>query len=417
MISTLHTENLPYKAQSSSAGLYYRVNNTLLVLHLVLMTNSILAPILFNFDQLLIDQSVAIKIFKYIPISLLLFINQKNIIPKNLLIIDKILFFFAFFYCISTIWSPSKTATLGNSLQFLFFILYCNYIFNLKNINIILCLKLYFYIIIICTYLLIIIQPNLAFMSGFHEGLLRGVFVHKNLLGATISTFLPFILFKKELKLPDILLYFIAIFLLYLSDSSTSIIAVVLITALSFPLKYSNRKGVFIILAIALFALSYFWFNFSEILFKQFDKSADMTGRLILWENLLQNINEKPYFGWGYFGFWKSKAKAFTFSDMDWVTGKAHNAFIDVMLSGGYFLLIMFTIFLIYIIYLSVKNKNNEIRTLAILIICSSIILSITEMNLIEHNNINLFIIYFLIHIIMRESKLLKRFSLAQKNI
>ncbi len=81
------------------------------------------------------------------------------------------------------------------------------------------------------------------------------------------------------------------------------------------------------------------------------DDVGQLTGRLPLWEELLEHVAHRPLQGHGYLSMWTAE-RVETLGDMfHWEIPHAHNMYIDVLLDGGVIGLILFvTLFLIGLI-------------------------------------------------------------------
>ncbi|GAB2795881.1 hypothetical protein GCM10027275_46480 [Rhabdobacter roseus] len=232
-------------------------------------------------------------------------------------------------------------------------------------------------------------------MHGFHEGLARGVFMQKNNLGSVLVALLPTTLtnYKKQ---RSYLLTSLALGLIYISGSTTSTLVAILLIASSLIIGKFNNKSIIIFLLLLFLGLAYIYLVYFSQILLYFGKSQDLTGRITLWENISEAISKKPILGYGYWGFWNSSIKMNTFAEMEWVTGKSHNAFLDVLLSGGISLLIIF----ILLILISFKNilsiTQLDKRNFSILTFLAVLALSFTEIGLLEHNSIFFFMLYLI---------------------
>ncbi|MFD1144949.1 O-antigen ligase family protein [Larkinella insperata] len=392
---TPYTEVLQYRGPNPFRTI---LNDILIISYLLLITNAFFAPVLFNYEQDEVENSFFFKILKYIILLIFITINKKpSLSISNLSLGNRLFFLISIFYCFSFIWSEAKLETLTSAIQFVFFVYFCYNISKNKNVDLIKILKYYVIFVLLASYLFYFFVPSLGRMTGFHHGLARGVFLHKNVLGTILTTILPvFLCNLKSVK--NCIFVVITLSLIYLSGSSASLITSTVIFSLSLFIKKIGTKKLTILL-IMLFTFSILLYNnYYDIFFKMLGKSEDLTGRVKLWENLSDAIYQKPFFGWGYWGFWKSSAKMNVFSDMDWVTGKAHNAFLDILLSGGLTLLVLSLVLLIYIFMNILKTDDKNIRAFGILTFISTFILCLTEISLLQHNSINLLILCWLMN-------------------
>ncbi len=62
---------------------------------------------------------------------------------------------------------------------------------------------------------------------------------------------------------------------------------------------------------------------------------STLTGRLPLWELLLESVEKRPVVGHGYLAFWDKDRIEFLSDQLQWEIPHGHNMYIDVMLDGG----------------------------------------------------------------------------------
>ena len=88
---------------------------------------------------------------------------------------------------------------------------------------------------------------------------------------------------------------------------------------------------------------------FRESLLGLLGRSADLTGRLEIWEAVAGLIEQRPVLGWGWVSYWAPWVEPF--DDLVVIRGvlylQAHNAWLDVLLQLGWVGLIIFTILIV----------------------------------------------------------------------
>ncbi len=65
------------------------------------------------------------------------------------------------------------------------------------------------------------------------------------------------------------------------------------------------------------------------------DDVTTLTGRLPLWEELMDRIAERPVLGYGYLGFWDAERVEDLGETFQWEIPHGHNLYLDVLLDGG----------------------------------------------------------------------------------
>jgi O-antigen ligase len=71
-----------------------------------------------------------------------------------------------------------------------------------------------------------------------------------------------------------------------------------------------------------------------------FERSETLTGRKDIWGTLVPLAMERPFFGYGFGGFWTTALREVTSSH-------AHNGYLDVVLNLGFVGLVIFAMFLL----------------------------------------------------------------------
>jgi exopolysaccharide production protein ExoQ len=216
-----------------------------------------------------------------------------------------------------------------------------------------------------------IFLPKYGVMSGIHSGTLRGIYTHKNVLGKLmILSGIVFLLGALNDKKNRFILWsglILSIVLLLSTKSSSSIISFVIVLGIFFVLRILllNYNLLFpalfflmIVGQISFLCLT----NNTEIILSSVGKDATLTGREPLWNATIGMIWRRPWFGYGFSGFWKDwdAPSAVVWRIVGWTPPNAHNGFLDICLDLG---LIGFAIFLIGFI-------TNLIRGLRWIRIC-----------------------------------------------
>ncbi len=181
----------------------------------------------------------------------------------------------------------------------------------------------------------------------FEGGPIEGIVASRNLLG--MAALLAIILFGALLasggmrRAQGIGWLVVAGLVFVLTRSATVIlVAVVVAIALAFALWArrvgpDHRRGVYLTAAGALAAsvalLAVFW----NALLGLFGKGEDLTGRLDIWESVIGLATQRPWFGWGWVGYWNPFVEPF--DDLAVRKGvtylQAHDAWLDVWMQLG----------------------------------------------------------------------------------
>ena len=108
-------------------------------------------------------------------------------------------------------------------------------------------------------------------------------------------------------------------------------------------------------------------------------KDPTLTGRIEIWDYVIQDIWMKPFLGWGYYVFWEpTNPFAAEISDaVHWTVPNAHNGLLEFLLDLGVLGTALFAFLLIRTIVLAVRCLRTPERALAISTIscCAGILL------------------------------------------
>lgn len=160
-------------------------------------------------------------------------------------------------------------------------------------------------------------------------------------------------------RFKEILLFLLVLFCSIMNQSTTSLIAVgvlLLFSLLYDRLLFSPNMGTFIgIYLIANFGLLYFNIqnNFSWLIEGILGKSTTITGRNLLWGRTIIAISRHPLIGYGFM----SKEDRVDLTGVYWAV-HSHNQYLELLLTGGIFLLVMFCILLAFVSMTLIKNRE-----------------------------------------------------------
>jgi exopolysaccharide production protein ExoQ len=205
-----------------------------------------------------------------------------------------------------------------------------------------------FRIIAVLSLACIILLPSYGISSFFEShGEWRGIFLHKNLLGAAmaLSVLVEWQLpahtrFSKFVKLLALVLSAV---LLVFSGSATPMFALVVsllfIEIYKFAAKrlriplYAIVLGTLLMIASGLTVLQ----TYSGGVAGALGRSSDLTGRAEIWGYVWSYIPERPLLGYGYSGFWGGASPES--AAIDWAMGQmimySHNGYLEILLTLG----------------------------------------------------------------------------------
>jgi len=225
------------------------------------------------------------------------------------------------------------------------------------------------------TLLLFIASPSRGMSAPGGGGGIRGVFPHKNILGAAMA--LAFLVewymrehqsWAKILRILSLCAYGA---LLIASDSMTSIVTVVatLGTVWAFRTLHTRLQipawvlGLFLTFGISAVALM--GIGAADVM-GLLGRSSDLTGRTELWSAVYESILEKPLLGFGFSGFWKgsSSSSDSVQSQIGWAPTYSHDGYLEITLSlglVGLFLVIWILVTLFKRSWRRAEDHNSEL--------------------------------------------------------
>jgi exopolysaccharide production protein ExoQ len=310
--------------------------------------------------------------FNYTPVNLLYILNYLITIsllflrwPKVLSLISHNLYFLAFTLMapLSVAWSAMPDSTLSGSIGLIGSMLFGLYLASRFSLKEQLRLISYaFLMVIILSVIFIVAVPKYGIMGGTHAGTPRGVFTHKNGLGKSMvlsnAVFLLILVGAKSgsEKIFAWLGVTSSTVLIFLSSSTGAILnglilalAVILISQM-LQFKPSALAFSTILLVLFSWATSTLIIDIATPILDFFDKDLTLTGRTDIWPAVIQKIQERPWLGYGFAGFWHGLQgeSAHVIRTVRWDVVGAHNGFLDLMLAFGlsgmfFFLLIVWS--------------------------------------------------------------------------
>jgi exopolysaccharide production protein ExoQ len=245
--------------------------------------------------------------------------------------------------------------------------------------------------------------PQYGIMQGIHTGAWRGIYTHKNGLGALMSlsaiAFLILSAFdgKKKWIFPTGLL--VSICLLVLSRSSSPLIYLFVIAPIFFALKVLRWECRARVTAVCLlttlgYALAMLFTLQAEAIANVFGKDLTFTGRTQLWVYVWKLIQKKPWLGYGFSSLWSGSDNetSLIWRIIGWEAPNAHNGFLEIWLSLG---ILGLSVLVIHIAFTFIKALNIISQTSTVISFFPLIMLllmllkNITEYSFMERNSID----------------------------
>ncbi len=244
--------------------------------------------------------------------------------------------------------------------------------------------------------------PRYGIMGGTHTGTWRGIYTHKNTLGAMMAlSSVVFLLLAIEAKKRSWLLWLglsLSILLLLLSKSSSPLInLMILLPAFlifrTFRWHYSLRTFALSFLSFIGFSSISLAVTNAESLVSLLGKDLTFTGRSAVWIYVWEMIQQRPWLGYGYGSLWKDwySETSYVWRGAGWEAPNAHNGFLELGLGLG---LLGATIFLIQFLtalkraLVLVSKSKTSACFLPLLFMLFTILANLTESTFLDRNSI-----------------------------
>jgi len=322
-----------------------------------------LTPVFSNYGKIGLTtiQKVHSLIFFIVGYFLIIFHIKKFIRNSRDIIKNKYLYSFLFLiFCISLIVSNYKFDTLKSCISLLILSFYALYIVDHYKINCMIKITLYAqFVICILVYIYQYVYPNLSVELYEGVSVWRSSFYSKNSLSIEMAfgILISYSAFKfLENKVLAILTFFMSGFAIVKSGSATSIIIAIAVILISYLYKLLKVKfniiNAMYILHIVLYTLVILGQKFNDVIQGVINRDLTLTGRVYIWEGVLDVIKYNPYFGTGYGTFWGYQDELENiilqkyYSILNTRIIGAHNGFLDLILQIGIVGTILFVLVL-----------------------------------------------------------------------
>lgn len=226
-------------------------------------------------------------------------------------------------------------------------------------------------LIILFSIIFIVALPHYGIMGAIHAGAIRGIYTHKNQFGLVMVPgaviFFLRALSGKGTSWLHWLFFVTSIALIVLSRSTTSLgnLLIMLTLCLVYrTFRWRYEVLISVILAATIIGVAgLLWFvNYgeSDLLFVAIGKDATLTGRTEIWHYVWEQIQLRPWLGYGLAAFWNGLDGPSAYIELALTISVvyAHNGFLDLWLSIGFIGLSVFAIGFLS----AVKNSLSLIR-------------------------------------------------------
>ncbi|MBE9043912.1 O-antigen ligase family protein [Pleurocapsales cyanobacterium LEGE 10410] len=309
-----------------------------------------------DLSSLDLSLNAKISLLIYFVTFILLAMRWKKVLET--LLSNKLLLLFMAIICSSYFWSIDPDKTFRYSVYALGttgFGLYLATRYTLRQQMNLLCWT--YGLLLILSFLFAIGIPQYGIMAGVHEGALRGVFTHKNLFGAFMAPggvvfFLNAVRGERYSWVYwGLLALNCAAIIMSRSATAIATFALMLILCLIYRV-FRWRYEVMVSAVLALTLIGFVALIFvtgyigSDSLFTSVGKDATLSGRTVIWQYVWDQIQLKPWLGYGLSAFWNGYdgPSGYVQFAMRVSVIYAHNGFLDIWLSLGLIGLVVFVL-------------------------------------------------------------------------
>jgi len=242
----------------------------------------------------------------------------------------------------SAVWSVSPSATLREGTVYLFVIVGAiGIVCSIEPDRFMNLLARLCFFSGAASVLLYVVSPSIAMT----EDGLRGIFIHKNILGSVMAigvlATLHGLRARKGRSLSSAFFTIFMIIVALLSQSGTSCLTIFVYCGTEATIALIRKGGFVRLLGITLVCVALplvlYGTVFSDSLLEIMGKDPTLTGRTEIWRFVIPDIFEKPWLGWGYLAFWvPDNPAAREISDsLLFDVPEAHNAVLELLLNVG----------------------------------------------------------------------------------
>jgi exopolysaccharide production protein ExoQ len=253
---------------------------------------------------------------------------------------------------------------------------------------------------IVISYFLALVLPDYGIMTWGNEGSWEGFYPHRNGLARTMVLAVLVFVFRARTKEASRLSCWLAIVaataLLLLSQSKTGLVILLLfgtLQLLSPVLRWSGWRFVLSVALLGALAVCLLlWLPWIRIL-DLLGRNITLTGRLPLWIMVGMKALQRPWFGYGFNGFWLGFGgeSAAVWRAVGWTAPNAHNGFLDLWVSLGLAGLALFLAGFAVVFWKSFKKarlgNSVEFRWPLVYLIFL-VVYNLDESNLFQHNSL-----------------------------
>lgn len=259
---------------------------------------------------------------------------------------------------VSGFWSSAPEETFKENIQLVGSSLFGVYLatrYSLKQQLELICWT--FGIAVLLSLLFAVALPRYGQMGGIHAGSWRGIFTHKNGLGGSMVTsvmaFLILSFDHRRWRWLAWTMILLSMILILFSKSTSSLlnagfITVAIIVLQMIRWRYRSKIAAFMTLLLLLEVFILGLVTYAQTLANALGKDLTLTGRTVLWSTIWDVVQQQPWLGYGYGGFWNAKSEVTRiWLATGWKMTHPHNGFLALLIDLGAIGLVIFLITLV----------------------------------------------------------------------
>lgn len=216
--------------------------------------------------------------------------------------------------------------------------------------------------ILVISMIMAVATPELGVMEYEGQTAVRGIYVHKNMLGWCTNLFFVFAWGAYQARAVKRIwasaVICLAVAAMIMSKSSSSIVGAIIAGCIFLTLSVVRRAGkaramILLCLMLIMIVLIVFVPILTSAILESMGKTITLSGRISLWEALIPAIQDKALLGWGFGGaIWDSPLGA-DFLKYVFYEGNAQGGHVENLINIGIVGCLLF-----YIPYLSAMSWN-----------------------------------------------------------
>lgn len=256
------------------------------------------------------------------------------------------------FCCVTLFWSSEASFTFKRLVILISVIVFVVSISSTLSLSKVLEILRFNTLLLLCINFL-----SIVFLYGLsvdHEGLWKGIHIHKNTAGS-ISALTTILWYFSTYRHKNLIVV-LSLFFLFQTGSKTSFALVFLSIFAAVLFKYIinsrklTRQTIFVTF-LSFIIITTLFFDLLIIVGSLYG-DVTLTGRTIIWDFVQYQINLKPNLGYGYQAFWGTGEGSIPLvfgNEFVQQFAQSHNGYIDVIVQLGYLGLTLLIIFLLNI--------------------------------------------------------------------